>query len=243
MDVKSIIMFNETKKYKLPTELSILSVVDNLTNSDVTYTYDSSTGELTADCIHDIAVNFSSKRDKLIGFTDKHLFNFCDRESGLKYNSEYTLDVKNLLQDYKFSTKFSPTLCKVKDIKRLIGNIFNKVEIDFEEYIFDTSRDIEADASLTSLTDKDKTTLCANIVALDVVYQYYYKLLDDVGTVEDTVGTLKVKRQKLELKLDSFIARFKSNIDIIKTSSKEKVTGKSFGKASKTSSPLEGRLW
>ena len=229
----------------------------------------------------DLRFSYINDKPKIIGFTQDHIFKYCDGEPVLLNNSNYmfsvrfnkleevTVDYESIVsedgicstddesvvyinsyetREIKFDTKFNPAYCKNRDVIKLIGKVIkDSVEIDIERYIFDSSVDIkeEYEEILEEKGELWLKKLCSNTVALDIVYQFYYKLVDEVGSVEDSVGTLKTKRSRLSVSLDGLIKRFKDAIEDIKKGedSGTKGTVKSFTKANSSTHPAGSRLW
>lgn len=246
MRLSTIHKYRDDNTYNFPSGSTIETVtVNNKTVplSICTVDYDDNT--IVVESKTDITVTYVNNKEKLIGFTPKHIFNYSAKGRVLSPSSKYKLEINidgTASETFILSTKLEPSLCTVKDVKRLIGVIISSMEssIDIEDYIFDASITIEDKHGDMEVLDKKR--LCANMASLSIIYNYYYELVDKIGTLEDSVGTLKVKRQGVAIKLDDLIDRFKDTIDDI-ISFEDVSVGKSFSKASGTESPLESRLW
>ena len=253
MDVITMHKWNDKNEYPLPNDAMLDTILkDGVILDVVDYYYNVETNVISLDvnefktleCIYKVL------KEKIIGFTDKHIFKYCDGPSSLMPNGKYNLTIDNHV--IEFNTKLSPMYCKPKDVMRLIGTVLSSMDsfVDIEDFIFSASLEIDAKIEGAGdipsqggeISDSDKKRLCAAKASLAIIYQYYYELLDKTGTNEDSVGTLKVKRQRLEVNLSALIERFK---DIIKDieSGQSKSLGSAFTKASGTEHPVGSRLW
>ena len=248
MRIKTIYKESEDRIYKYPVASSIVSISvcgRELLETEYIVNFEENTVCIIEGIIGEVAIEFNNNKEKIIGFTDKHIFNYCDNDPILENNKRYRLEIDILNKEYveDFETKLSPMHCKPKDIKRLLGSILEQIgDIDLEYYIFETSREM---SDLFEDQEKDEAffkKLVSHKVSLDIIYQYYYTLVDEIGTDEDSVGTLKFKRQRLSVKLDDLIHRFEKIVDsLIKGSGGKLGTG--FTKASSATTPLGERTW
>lgn len=198
-----------------------------------------------------LTVVFYSNKEVLISHRADHrtLYSYYGEEV-LEYNKEYNILIKD---DYNCTsgniiTKFSPLYCKVRDIKKLLGGITDYLgDIDIEMEIFLTGvnakEELEKYSENEKFTDALRSKLIANMTCLDIVYKYYYKLLEEAGTVHNIVGSLETKKTRLEAQLEGLKARFERNIEAILDEIRGVDNVRSFTKARNSDTGLESRLW
>lgn len=200
-----------------------------------------------------LIIKFTSDKKKFIGYTEKDSVYTYFGNTELKVNSEYNLSftVDDSQHDYTVKTSLNPLLCSTKDVNILISPIVNIMnnELDLEYEIFEVSLDItENILNSENLSDEysDSTVkkLAANMVAYNIVYKYYYSILDEIGSNETTVGTLSEKRSRYAINLDDLLRRFQRNIDSLEEQLiGTRVPSQSFTKAKNSTTGLNTRLW